>query len=55
MIQCFYGADEDDSACPLLLRKGQADVIRTTGGHHFDHDYGALARRILDGFRRRAG
>ena len=55
MIQCFYGADEDNSACPLLLRKDKADVIRTAGSHHFDNDYGALARRILDGFRRRAG
>ncbi len=53
MIQCFYGAEEDNSACPLLL--GKAEVIRTAGGHHFDGDYGALARRILDGFRRRAG
>jgi len=53
MVQCFYGANEDDSACPLLA--GKAEVIRVPGGHHFDHDYGALARRILDGFRRRGG
>jgi type IV secretory pathway VirJ component len=52
MVQCFYGASEDDSACPLLTEK--AEVIRVPGGHHFDNDYGALARRILDGFRRRA-
>jgi type IV secretory pathway VirJ component len=55
MIQCFYGANEDDSACPFLLQNHKAEVIRTTGGHHFDHDYDALARRILEGFRRRAG
>ena len=53
MVQCFYGANEDDSACPLLT--GKAEVIRVPGGHHFDNDYGALARRILDGFRRRSG
>ena len=53
MIQCFYGADEDDAACRLLL--GKAEVIRTPGGHHFDGKYGVLAQRILDGFRRRAG
>jgi type IV secretory pathway VirJ component len=53
MVQCFYGANEDDSACPLLT--GKAEVIRVPGGHHFDNDYGALARRILDGFRRRGG
>ena len=52
MVQCFYGANEDDTACPLLA--GKAEVIRVPGGHHFDHDYGALARRILEGFRRRA-
>ena len=52
MIQCFYGADEANSACPSLL--GKAEVIRTSGGHHFDGKYGALAQRILDGFRRRA-
>jgi phosphatidylglycerol lysyltransferase len=53
MVQCFYGANEDDSACPLLT--GKAEVIRVPGGHHFDNDYGALARRILDGFHRRGG
>ena len=53
MIQCFYGADEDDTACQFL--QGKAEVIRTAGGHHFDGNYGALARRILDGFRQRAG
>jgi type IV secretory pathway VirJ component len=53
MIQCFYGADEDDTACRLL--QGKAEVIRTTGGHHFDGNYGALAQRILDGLRHRAG
>jgi type IV secretory pathway VirJ component len=52
MVQCFYGAKEDDSACPLL--PGKAEVIRVPGGHHFDNNYGALARRILEGFRRRA-
>jgi type IV secretory pathway VirJ component len=55
MIQCFYGANEDDTACPFLLQNHKAEVIRTAGGHHFDHDYGALTRRILEGFRQRAG
>jgi phosphatidylglycerol lysyltransferase len=53
MIQCFYGADEDDTACRFL--QGKAEVIRTVGGHHFDGNYGALAQRILDGLRQRAG
>ena len=53
MIQCFYGADEDDTACRFL--QGKAEVIRTAGGHHFDGNYGALAQRILDGLHQRAG
>ena len=32
IIQCFYGADEDDTACQFL--QGKAEVIRTAGGHH---------------------
>jgi type IV secretory pathway VirJ component len=51
-VQCFYGADEDDTLCPELARRG-AEVIRTTGGHHFDGDYAALARHIRDGLARR--
>ena len=53
MVQCFYGADEDDTACCLL--HGKAEVIRTAGGHHFDGNYSALAQRILDGVHQRAG
>jgi type IV secretory pathway VirJ component len=55
MIQCFYGADEDDSVCPDLATMGKAEVIRTGGGHHFGGNYDALAQRILEGLRRRAG
>jgi phosphatidylglycerol lysyltransferase len=51
MIQCFYGAKENDSACPQISPK--AEIIRAAGGHHFDNDYGALARGILDGLHRR--
>jgi type IV secretory pathway VirJ component len=54
LIQCFYGADEDDTACPDLAGKGIA-LIRTPGGHHFGGDYKALAQRILEGLRRPAG
>jgi len=53
MIQCFYGADEEDSYCPLLA-KG-AEIVKKPGGHHFDGDYGGLAQDILAGLRRRAG
>jgi type IV secretory pathway VirJ component len=50
MIQCFYGAKENGSACPLISRK--AEIILTAGGHHFDTDYSALDRGILDGRHR---
>jgi type IV secretory pathway VirJ component len=54
LIQCFYGGEEDDTACPDLAAKG-VETIRTTGGHHFDGNYPALARRILDGVKQRRG
>jgi type IV secretory pathway VirJ component len=53
-VQCFYGEEEEQTLCPDPALAG-AEVIRTTGGHHFDGDYEALARRILDGAERRAG
>ena len=48
LIQCFYGAEEQDSACPALESTGAA-IVKTSGGHHFDGNYNALA---LDIFRR---
>ena len=54
MIQCFYGEDETDSLCRSPALAGVERIV-TTGGHHFDGDYPALARRILDGLRRRGG
>jgi type IV secretory pathway VirJ component len=53
MLQCFYGAEEADSACPSLP-KG-AEIIRMAGGHHFDGDYQGLAEKILAGLKRRSG
>lgn len=54
LIQCIYGEDDDDAACPKLEPMG-AEVIKTTGSHHFDGDYDALAEKILDGLKRRTG
>jgi type IV secretory pathway VirJ component len=54
LVQCLYGEDDEDAACPKLEPMG-AEVIRTTGSHHFDGDYDALAERILDGLKRRSG
>ena len=52
LIQCVYGEDEDESACPKLDGTG-VEMVKTTGGHHFDGDEDALATKILDGFKRR--
>jgi type IV secretory pathway VirJ component len=53
-VQCFYGADEPDSLCPVRDLDG-VERVRTSGGHHFDGDYAALAARIADGVALRAG
>jgi type IV secretory pathway VirJ component len=52
-VQCFYGEEEDDSLCPNPAL-AKAEIIRTPGGHHFDGDYAALARKILEGAERRS-
>lgn len=58
-VVCVYGKDElddkdNDVACvtdaiPLKAR------LELPGGHHFDEDYPALARRLDDAFDARAG
>jgi type IV secretory pathway VirJ component len=52
-VQCFYGADERDSACTILVGKG-TEVIKTGGGHHFGGDYASLAERIIQGLAHRS-
>ena len=52
LVQCMYGAAETDSPCPALAAAG-AEVIATSGGHHFDGNYQALADAILAGLDRR--
>ena len=54
LIQCFYGQDETDTACPQLAQLG-AETFRRNGAHHYDGNYGALADAILAGFKKRAG
>ena len=54
LIQCFYGQDETDTACPALAKRG-VETFRRNGAHHYDGNYGALADAILSGFKRRAG
>ena len=45
-VLCIYGTDESDSLCPTL-DPHRFVLIGIKGGHHFDGDYAALARRIL--------
>jgi len=52
LVQCVFGQEERDTPCraPELA---EAERLETRGAHHFDGDYAALARRILDGIARR--
>lgn len=52
LVQCFYGQDDKDTLCPAAEQAGM-EVIRTTGSHHFDGNYGSLADRIIQGLERR--
>jgi type IV secretory pathway VirJ component len=54
LIQCFYGSEEGDTACPALASRG-VDTYKRNGAHHFDGNYGALEDLILKGFKQRAG
>lgn len=54
LMQCFYGSDEGDTACPALASRG-VETFKRNGGHHFDGDYGALEDLILKRFKQRAG
>jgi len=54
LMQCIYGQDETDTACPTLELRG-VETFRRNGGHHFDGNYAALAELILAGFKQRAG
>jgi len=43
---CVHGEEEDDSLCDAL--PGVVVDVKTRGAHHFDRDYEALARTILN-------
>ncbi len=53
LIQCIYGKDEEEDACPGLAGKG-IEIIGIDGGHHFDGDYDNLAEMILAGLKKRS-
>ncbi|MCI0756405.1 AcvB/VirJ family lysyl-phosphatidylglycerol hydrolase [Teichococcus vastitatis] len=47
LVQCTFGAEEEDETACKAFEGSAAQIIRTAGGHHFDDDYRALANRIL--------
>jgi type IV secretory pathway VirJ component len=51
IVQCVYGADEKDTLCPALVNTG-IDIVKTNGSHHFDGNYGALAAKIIEGWKK---
>lgn len=46
-VVCVYGEDEDDTACTADELKG-ADIIKISGGHHFDGNYEPIAEALLN-------
>ncbi|SEP69600.1 virulence protein (VirJ) [Faunimonas pinastri] len=53
-VLCVYGEeDSDDTICTEPSVTSKMEVIKTTGGHHFDENYEALGAHILDAFQRR--
>ncbi|NTJ44535.1 virulence factor family protein [Agrobacterium larrymoorei] len=52
IVQCVYGTDDEDAACPALKDKG-VEIIGIDGGHHFDEDYEALTKRIVASLKNR--
>lgn len=54
IVQCVYGEREPDSLCPSLAGKG-IELVRTPGDHHFGGNYDALAKRIVDSWKKQIG
>ncbi|WP_313605077.1 AcvB/VirJ family lysyl-phosphatidylglycerol hydrolase [Rhizobium sp.] len=52
LVQCIYGTEEDDDPCPSMKASG-VETVAIDGGHHFDEDYQALGKRILDSLQKR--
>lgn len=52
-VVCVYGEEEDDTACTALELKG-ADLMKLSGGHHFDENYEAIAAELLKKMRARS-
>ncbi len=44
---CLHGADEEDSVCPKLAGD-RVTAVDLPGGHHYDGDYAAIGKKVLD-------
>lgn len=49
---CLHGADEDDSPCPGLSG-GKVAALELPGGHHYDGDYAAIGKLLLQQWSQR--
>ncbi|OLP42900.1 virulence factor family protein [Rhizobium oryziradicis] len=48
LVQCIYGIEDiDDDGCHTL-DPTKVDIVKLDGGHHFDGDYDALSKILLD-------
>ena len=53
-VLCIYGLEEaDESGCTEATTTGEK--LKLPGGHHFDENYPALAKRLIDGIKKRQG
>jgi type IV secretory pathway VirJ component len=53
-VFCVYGVEEaKTSGCTDSTAVGEA--VKLPGGHHFDEDYPALAKRLIDAINKRQG
>jgi type IV secretory pathway VirJ component len=48
-VQCFEGVDEGERSGCTNVDPNHVQVVAVPGGHHFDGDYDAIAKQILDG------
>jgi len=46
-VQCFYGSDDDDSACRSFKAPPHWHIVELPGDHHFDGDYEKVTTLLL--------
>ncbi|HBF32124.1 MAG TPA: type IV secretory pathway protein AcvB [Rhizobium sp.] len=53
LVQCVYGVEDiEDDGCHNL-DPTKVDIVKLEGGHHFDGDYDALSKLLVDRLRTR--